>query len=165
MPILYMLCGNTGAGKTTYAHKLAAEKGAIRFSIDPWMQAHYGADYTGQGLPWMQERTARCEVQIWEVIAQLAQLDIPVVIDFGSGSRKSRDACREKAATLGMPISLHYLDTPRGERLRRVRQRNIDKDPQVYALEVTDEMFAYVDPLFEPPAEQELAGGQVIHWP
>ena len=39
------------------------------------------------------------------------------------------------------------------------------KTPQVLALEVTDKMFAYVDPMFEPPTEQELTGGLVIRRP
>ena len=35
-PLLHMVCGGVGAGKTTYARKLADEIGGLRFSIDEW---------------------------------------------------------------------------------------------------------------------------------
>ena len=36
---LILIVGCTGAGKTTYARRLADEIGGIRFSIDEWMMA------------------------------------------------------------------------------------------------------------------------------
>ena len=41
---LILVVGCTGAGKTTYARQLAAELGAVRFSIDEWMMALFGPD-------------------------------------------------------------------------------------------------------------------------
>ncbi len=160
MPTIHILCGNTGAGKTTYAHKLAAKKSAVRFSIDPWMDIHYGADYAGQGLDWMLPRTERCKKQIWEVITQLIPLGIDVVLDLGFGSRASRDECREKAKALGAATQLHFLDVPREIRLERVMRRNRERDPKVFALEVTEEMFGYVEPMFEPPTVEEIQQGK-----
>jgi predicted kinase len=44
MPRLILVCGPTGAGKTTYAISLSEEAKAIRFSIDPWMQTLFASD-------------------------------------------------------------------------------------------------------------------------
>ena len=37
--LIHLICGSTGAGKTTYALELAERIGAVRFSIDEWMTA------------------------------------------------------------------------------------------------------------------------------
>ena len=37
MPIAHLICGSTGAGKTTYALELARREGALRFTVDEWM--------------------------------------------------------------------------------------------------------------------------------
>ena len=43
-PMIYLICGSTGAGKTTYAIQLTAKVGAVRFSIDEWMKALFWMD-------------------------------------------------------------------------------------------------------------------------
>ena len=46
---MHLLCGPTGAGKTTYARELAEAESAVRFSIDEWMSALFWMD---AGDPW-----------------------------------------------------------------------------------------------------------------
>ena len=43
-PLIHLICGSTGAGKTTYAKALAAKLGAVHFSIDQWMATLYWPD-------------------------------------------------------------------------------------------------------------------------
>jgi len=38
MARLILVCGPTDAGKTTYSLSISKEIGAIKFSIDTWMQ-------------------------------------------------------------------------------------------------------------------------------
>jgi predicted kinase len=155
-----MVCGNTAAGKSTYAIALAKEQRAIRFSLDPWMQALYGADYNPQthDFAWLMERTERCKAQMREVAEQLLAQNISVVLDFGFGDRPSREYHREWATALGAEVSLHFLDVPVEERRRRVHQRNAEKG-STFAFEVTDQMFDYVETLFAPPTADELVNG------
>src|SRR5689334_16988583 len=42
--LVHLICGSTGAGKTTYARRLADEIGAVVFSIDEWMAALFWMD-------------------------------------------------------------------------------------------------------------------------
>ncbi len=47
-PLIHLICGSTGAGKSTDARRLAAEIGAVHFSLDQWTAAPY---WTGNPLP------------------------------------------------------------------------------------------------------------------
>ena len=71
--LIHLICGGTGAGKTTYAMKLAADIGGARFSIDEWMTNLYWMD-SPQPLvaEWSLERVRRCHVQIWETARRIA---------------------------------------------------------------------------------------------
>ena len=69
---------------------------------------------------------------------------------------------REGIHAAGVPADIHYLDAPSEVRRRRVAKRNAQKDPRVYAFEVTDPMFAFMEPRFEVPDESELADGKLV---
>ena len=43
-PLIHLICGSTGAGKTTYARELATNIGGVVFSIDEWMVTLFGED-------------------------------------------------------------------------------------------------------------------------
>ncbi len=60
MARINLVCGPTGVGKTTYSLSLSKEAKAIRFSIDPWMQALFADDMTELDYSWMIERVNRC---------------------------------------------------------------------------------------------------------
>ena len=46
MATAYLVVGFAGAGKTTLARKLAAEKGAVRFTPDDWMESLFADSLT-----------------------------------------------------------------------------------------------------------------------
>jgi hypothetical protein len=41
----------------------------------------------------------------------------------------------------------------------RIKKRNSEKDPRVFAFEVTDMMFNFMEPRFEAPDQDELVNG------
>ena len=162
MARLILVCGPTGAGKTTYARAFSEDIGAIRFSIDPWMQTLFAKDMTTLDYTWMIERVHRCYEQIWEVSAQILALDGKVVLDLGFTTKAQRDLFADRATALGIRAEVHYLDVPKAIRKQRVAKRNAEKDPAVYAFEVTDMMFNFMEPRFEVPTPAELQHGCVI---
>ena len=159
MARLILVCGPTGAGKTTYSLSLSKEIDAIRFSIDPWMQTLFAKDMTELDYTWMIERVNRCYEQIWQVGEQILAIDGNVVLDLGFTTKEQRDLFAERAKTMGVNAEVHYLEAPKDVRKQRVDKRNREKDPAVFAFEVTDMMFDFMEPRFEIPDKEELRNG------
>ncbi|MDO6686125.1 MULTISPECIES: AAA family ATPase [unclassified Agarivorans] len=162
MARLILVCGPTGVGKTTYALSLAKEIAAIRFSIDPWMQTLFAKDMASLDFEWMMERVNRCSEQIWQVSEQILAINGNVILDLGFTTKDQRDVFANRAKELGLAAEIHYLHAPTDTRKQRVDKRNIEKDPAVYAFEVTDMMFNFMEPRFEVPDEEELKNGRKI---
>lgn len=162
MARLILVCGPTGAGKTTYSMDLCDEIKAVKFSIDPWMQTLFAKDMVSLDFSWMMERVNRCYEQIWEVSEQILSFGGNVVLDLGFTTKSQRDIFVNKALSLGINAEIHYLDALTETRRQRVAKRNVEKDPTVYSFEVTDMMFNFMEPKFELPEENELVNGRRI---
>lgn len=156
---LILVCGPTGAGKTTYAISICGEIRAVKFSIDPWMQTLFAKDMISLDFPWMMERVNRCSDQIWEVSEQILSLGGSVVLDLGFTTKAQRNTFVTKANALNIQAEIHYLDALVETRRQRVAKRNVEKDPKIYAFEITDMMFNFMEPKFEVPDESELENG------
>lgn len=159
MARLILVSGPTGVGKTTYSLSISKEVDAIRFSIDPWMQTLFSKDMTSLDYSWMIERVNRCYEQIWQVSEQILALNGNVVLDLGFTTKAQRDIFSDKAKNLNITSEIHYLDAPKDVRMKRVEKRNLEKDPDIYAFEVTDMMFNFMEPRFEAPDQNELKNG------
>jgi predicted kinase len=166
-PLIHLIAGSTGAGKTSYARALRERLKAVRFSIDDWMAALYWMDAREPIDPlWAMERVVRCQDQIWATAIQVARRGVPCVLDLGFGQRDHRRKFAGLARDAGLPLQLHYLDVAADERWRRVQSRNQEKSGQL-PFDVTREMFDYVEGIFEPPDAEELAlcNGVVVSGP
>lgn len=154
--VVHLVTGSTGAGKTTYSLELAARDSALRLSIDEWMTALFEPDHPKPlQFEWMMERMNRCEAQMWAVALQMSALGTPIVVDCGLTSQAHRARWAMLAADAGLSVQLHHLDVDADERWRRVQSRNAQRGP-TYRLEVTREMFDFVETLWEPPSDDEL---------
>ena len=162
MARLILVCGSTGAGKTTYTIALADELNSVRFSIDHWMATLFAADMKELDYEWMMQRVQRCQEQIWQVSSQILNLDGNVILDLGFTTRIQRQSFVLKAKELGCAAELHYLDVPVDIRKKRVAQRNFNKEPDLYSFEVTDFMFNFMEKRFEVPDAAELVRGCVV---
>ncbi|WP_370979528.1 AAA family ATPase [Agaribacterium sp. ZY112] len=160
MARLILVCGPTGAGKTTHSVALAKEIGAVRFSIDPWMQTLFSKDIKEIEYTWMIERVNRCYNQIWEVSEQILALGGKVILDLGFTTKEQRLLFSDKAKGLGLNAELHYLNANTECRRERVNKRNTEKDPSVYSFDVNDDMFNFMEPRFEIPDADELRFGR-----
>jgi predicted kinase len=158
-PLVHLVCGSTGAGKTTYAKALAEQFGAVTFSIDQWMAALFWMDSSMPIDPaWAMVRVGRCYDQIWTIAAQVAGRGTPVVLDLGFSKAADRRRFAGLAAQAGLEVELHFLDVPAEARWTRVGRRNADKsETNQLPFDVTREMFDYVEGLWEPPSAQEMA--------
>jgi predicted kinase len=166
MPTIHLVAGSTGAGKTTFSMRLADEEGALRLSIDEWMVALFGPDQPAQiEFAWMMERVNRCEAVMWTVALDAARRGVSSVIDCGLTRADHRRKWAELALEAGLPVVLHHLDVPADECWRRVERRNTERG-ETFRLEVTREMFDFVETLWEPPTAEEMAAlNDVVHRP
>ncbi len=152
---LTLIVGSTGAGKTTYARRLADELGGVRFSIDEWMMTLFWADSPQPiEFQWTIERVRRCEAQIMAAARQIIARGVPAILDLGFTTKEHRDTFRAFAAEVDLSVAVHFIDVPADERWFRVNRRNKERG-ETYAMQVDRQMFDFMDAMWEPPLEPE----------
>ena len=114
---LILTCGLPGAGKTTLATQLAADRNALRLTKDEWLWA-IGSS------PWEEQTQEKVERELWHLAQEVLRLGLSVVLDFGLWARVERDDMRSAARTLGVGVELHYVSAPTDELWRRIEARN-----------------------------------------
>lgn len=114
---LILTCGLPGAGKTTLARQLAADRNAVRLTKDDWLWA------LGP-TPWATTTQAKVNKELWQLAQEIVRLGLGVVLDFGFAARIERDEVRSVARALGVGVELHFLDAPVDELWRRIEARN-----------------------------------------
>jgi predicted kinase len=160
-PTLNVIFGPCGAGKTTYAHTFARREKAVAFILDDWMARMFGPDMPEPiEYEWMVERVARCEAQIWSVAAAIIGAGGSVILDIGLMRRADRGRIREIAEATGLPLQFHFVDAPQEVRRARVAGRNVVRGEN-FAIEVSPDMFDFIEGVYEPPEPAELAGAVI----
>jgi len=157
MPVLYLLCGLPGSGKTTEALRLEGERGALRLCPDEWIVALYG-DGIHRDRAKLDAVRAPVEAVQWEVAAKVLSRGVNVVLENGFWSRAERQDYRARAEALGAQVELIFLDVPRDELWGRLQKRNAELPPGTFPVSESD--FKEWVGLFEPPTADELAHGQ-----
>lgn len=154
---LHLICGSTGAGKTTYALELSETLGAVHFSIDEWMVGLYGPDAPqSMDWGWISARVRRCEDLIAAMALRTVSRGTPAVLDLSFLREADRARFAQLARGADVPVRLHYVAVDPAERWRRITQRNARKG-DTYRLTVTRLMFDGIESLWQPPSAAELA--------
>jgi len=155
---LHVVFGPIGAGKTTYAHALAHRETAVPFVLDEWGARLFGPDVEGAlDFGWMLERMARCNALIWSIAPAVLAAGASVVLDVGAMRRADRERIRQMADEKGLSLQWHFVDAPLEVRRARVEARNTARG-ETFVMEVTPEMFALIEGLYEAPGPAELEG-------
>lgn len=149
---IHIICGGTGAGKSTFSKELAKKSGAIHFAIDDWIARLYGDDKPHDvNYEWYAERIARIETMMWLIIERSTA---DYILDLGFSLNSHRQKFYDLASKAGISAKLHYLDVSEAERWRRVCLRNEEKG-ETFALTVSREDFDFMEDLFERPDSNE----------
>lgn len=150
-PKIFLVTGGTGAGKTTYARKLSADIGAVRFSIDDWMTTLFWMDSPDPiSFDWAMTRITRVENQMWEVAQQILATNTDVIFDLGFTKQQHRQKFRDLASSINIEAALHWVDISKDERWSRVQSRNAEKG-ETFAMTVTSDMFSFMESEWETP--------------
>ena len=158
---LHVIFGPCGAGKTTYARTFARREKAVAFILDDWMARLFAPDMPEPiDYEWMIERVARCEAQIWSTAAGVLAAGTSVILDIGLMRKADRARVREIAEAAGLSLQWHYVTASAEARRARVAERNVIRGEN-FAIEVTPEMFEFIEGVFEVPDDGELAGAVI----
>lgn len=154
---VHMICGLTGAGKSTYAEKLRQDRNAVRFSIDEWNDTLFFKDRDpASDFDWFYERVQRSCAQMRETAQQVIQTGAPVIFDCGFTNLKERQIFYDWADDRSFTTRLHFIDVSADVRWQRVEKRNRDKG-ETYRIDVTRPMFDFMQGMWEAPSAEEIA--------
>ncbi|MEE1740070.1 ATP-binding protein [Streptomyces sp. BE147] len=151
-PVVFLLVGLTGSGKTTYAQRKLEPEGAVRLSVDEVVHARhgrYGIDYPENTYF---EKESPVVAELHERLAELVAEGRDVVWDHGLWPRKDRDAMKDLVEAAGGRWRLLYFPVDREELLRRLAERNEREDANALVVtpEALDDFFAR----FEKPQDE-----------
>jgi predicted kinase len=147
---LILITGTIGAGKTTLAEKLAAERNAHWFSPDDWVLAVLKDP---SDIAERDRLRDPVEQMLWKEAQALLKLGVTVILENGFWTREERDQYLKTAKALGATVELHYVEAKPDELWERVQKRN--SDPREFP--ITKEEVENALRLFQPPSEEEGA--------
>ncbi|MFF3418426.1 AAA family ATPase [Streptomyces sp. NPDC002698] len=153
VPVVWLLTGLTGSGKTTFAKRRLELAGAVRLSVDEIVHARhgrYGVDYPEREYFALE---APVVAEVRERLVNLVTAGRDVVLDHGLWLRSSRDEWRKLIEEAGGQWRLFYFPVPHEELLRRLRERNQREDGN--ALMVTESALKDFYARFEPPHDED----------
>lgn len=154
---IHLVIGPVGAGKSTFAQRLAQDRAAIRLTLDDWMVTLFRPDRPETGLlVWYRERAQRCIDQIWKLAQQLTARGDDVVLEIGLLQREERLRFYERINDAGLALTLHVLDADRDVRRARVLERNRSQGP-TFSMIVPPEIFELASDLWQAPDSEECA--------
>ena len=148
-PVLFLLVGLPGVGKTTRAREIEATHRALRFSPDEWMIPLFGESDAGGKRDIVEGRL------IW-VALRAIQAGVSAVLDFGFWARDERSALVWLAESLGAHASVIYLDVDEPAQLERIQARSLMAPDTTF--EISAAALAGWRASFQVPADDELAG-------
>jgi len=153
-PLVVMMCGVTGSGKTTFSQELEKE-GFVRLSIDEEIWAthgRYGIDYPTEKIEEFQKDAER---KLRDRLIQLIYAKQHVVIDFSFWNRERRDEYKQLIENAGGKCKLIYLKVHPDDLSERIKLRNNRIDANAFP--VTEEMLtSYINGFETPNGEGEM---------
>jgi predicted kinase len=141
--------GYLGAGKTTFAKRLAERTGATRYSPDELMVERHGNDPPAARFA---EYLDRIYDEINAAWPRALENGNDVVLDFGFWTRAWRDAARARATAVGAETKLYFVRCTEATARRRCHDRN--RNPGG-SLHIADETFDLLKTRFEPLGPDE----------
>ncbi|MBH0166685.1 ATP-binding protein [Fictibacillus sp. 7GRE50] len=153
-PLVVMMCGVAGSGKTTFSQRLE-KKGFVRLSIDEeiWStNGRWGIDFP---MDKFEEYRKDAESKLRKRLIQLIHDKQQVVIDFSFWDRLRRNEYKKLIKESGGKWKLVYLKVHPDELRKRLKLRNQRFDANSFP--ISDELLnSYVNGFEVPSDEGEI---------
>lgn len=155
MPMIHLVEGPVGAGKSTFSKSLARGTNGVHIPLDEWFARLFSPDRpTGDFIPWYVSRKARLLELIWAHSRGILAAGSDVILELGLIQQTSRiDFCR-MVISEEFDLVMYELDAPIEVRRVRVKQRNIEKGA-TFSMVVPEQIFELVSSMWEPSDEFE----------
>lgn len=152
---IHLVLGPVGAGKSTFATRLAEDLGGVRLTLDDWMTRLFAPDRPERDVvPWYVERAQRSVDVIRTLACAIADRGGVAILEIGLLRREERDRFHEALAAAGRAAVVHVLDAAREVRRERVERRNRERG-DTFSMHVPLEVFELASDLWEPLGEDE----------
>ena len=96
-PVVFLLVGLTGSGKTTYAKRRLEPAGAVRLSVDELVFARHGR----YGVDYPERDYFALQAPVLERLAELVAAGRDVVLDHGLWLRSTREEWKTLVESAG----------------------------------------------------------------
>lgn len=149
-PTAHIIIGFIGAGKTTFAKKIEAETGAVRFTKDEWMVRLFGNTPFDEKFA---EFDSRMSSLSRDMALRCLKAGVSVVMDEGFWEKELRDEIRKKVIAVGAIPKLYYLEVPVETMKSRTLKRS--KNPTEDSFIISEEQFDHYWKFFEAPDVDE----------
>ncbi|WP_405172430.1 ATP-binding protein [Paenibacillus sp. FSL H8-0280] len=156
VPLVVMMCGVAGSGKTTFAQRLE-QRGFVRLSIDEEIWAtngRYGIDYP---VEIYEQLKIKAELKLRNELVHLMNEKRNVVIDFSFWQQKRRNEYKKLIEDGGGEWKLVYLKVHPNDLRERLRIRSQRFDANA-AFTITEEILSSFLKGFEVPSGE----GEII---
>lgn len=156
-PEVYMLCGLTGSGKSTYSEQLVAQ-GMKKLSLDETMHEKHGRAGVDYPADKYMEYEAAIKQDLQEQLVELLAEGQSVVLDYGFWKQADRNFHKQVIAASGSTWKLIYFKASPEILQQRLAIRSQRTDAN--AVHVTPEMLHdFIEQFEEPHGE-----GETIVW-
>ncbi len=149
-PMLHMVCGKIGAGKSTLAQRLAQAPATVLISEDAWLDALYPGEI--RELADYVRASGRLKKAMADHVGALLAAGVSVVLDFPANTASNRAWARGIFERAGAAHTLHFLDVPDAVCKARLHARNASGE---HPFATTEAQFDLITSHFAAPSHEE----------
>ncbi|WP_440053137.1 AAA family ATPase [Pseudoalteromonas sp. T1lg65] len=148
---LTFFCGKMGAGKSTYANRVAAQSNAVLVSEDSWLAAHFYDQIANFDDYLHYSRLIKPFIK--SHVQSILNTGTNVVMDFPANTVSQRAWFTALCDEIDCDHQLVYLDVADRQCLTQIAKRRSEQPARAHF--DTPEVFAHVTQFFEAPSVNE----------
>ncbi len=155
MPIVHLIEGPVGAGKSTFSASLSSRTRGVHIALDEWFAKLFSPDRPeGDFIPWYISRKERLLELIWAHSKAVLASGSDVILELGLIQKEQRLKFCRRVINERYDLIMYELDAPREIRRARVQHRNEHQGP-TFSMVVPEQIFEIASNLWEPSDEFE----------
>ena len=155
MPIVRLIEGPVGAGKSTFSAELAGRTRGVHIALDAWFAKLFSPDRPDKDfVAWYVSRKDRLVEVIWDHSRAILASGSDVILELGLIQRQPRMEFCRKVIGEGFSLVMYELDAPIEVRRARVQRRNA-VGGSTFSVVVPENIFELASSMWEPSDEFE----------